>query len=161
MFADSQITMSDLSGISLVIIVALAYLGIRLLPRLIAGFNAYISPIEVKRRLEKAEDILLLDLRSDREFRGHLGHIAGSINIPLDTLRNYIANNRSSLKEKPRRIVVICHTGTRAAFAMPLFKRAGIRDVRVINGGLVAWLEQELPVHSSFMKKGEGSSTKF
>ena len=142
----SQITMAEPSGFVVVLLVALFYLGIRLLPRFVAGFNAYISPTEVKRQLDEHENILLLDLRSHQEFLGNLGHVPNSINIPLNELNSNITKNHWLCSDTNRKVVVICQTGTRAAFALPLLRRKGIRNALVMNGGLAAWLEQNFPV---------------
>jgi rhodanese-related sulfurtransferase len=146
MESDSQITMTEPSGFVVVLLVALFYLGIRLLPRFVAGFNAYISPTEVKRQLDAHENILLLDLRSHQEFFGNLGHVPSSINIPLSELNRNIAKNHWLRSDTDRKVVVICQTGTRAAFALPLLRRAGIRNALVMSGGLAAWLGRDFPV---------------
>ena len=142
----SQITMTEPSGFVVVLLVALFYLGIRLLPRFVAGFNAYISPTEVKRQLDAHENILLLDVRSHQEYSGNLGHVPRSINIPFDELKYNITNNHRLCSETDRKVVVICQTGTRAAFALALLRRKGIRNALVMSGGLAAWLGENFPV---------------
>ncbi len=146
MYSDSQITMTEPAGFAIVLLVALIYLGIRLLPRFVAGFNAYISPTDVKRQLDAHENILLLDLRSHQEFFGNLGHVPSSINIPLNELNRNITKNHWLCSDSNRRVIVICQTGTRAAFALPLLRHAGIRNALVMSGGLAAWLDQDFPV---------------
>ena len=68
----------------------------------------------------------IIDVRSKGEYQG--GHIKGSINIPLDVLKN----NLSKLKnENP--IITCCASGMRSASAKSLLKSNGFEEVH--NGG--------------------------
>jgi uncharacterized membrane protein YdjX (TVP38/TMEM64 family) len=55
------------------------------LPRLIRRLRnqLFIEPATLKQRLEHGEKAALIDVRTAEEFGGPLGHIAGSINIPI------------------------------------------------------------------------------
>jgi hypothetical protein len=55
------------------------------LPRLVRRFRSprFIEAATLKRRLELGEKTVLIDVRTAEEFGGTLGHIAGSINIPI------------------------------------------------------------------------------
>lgn len=69
---------------------------------------------------------IILDVRSKGEFAG--GHIKGSINISVDTLRN----NLSKLnKNKP--IITCCASGMRSASAKSILKSNDFTEVH--NGG--------------------------
>ena len=54
---------------------------------------------------------IILDVRSKGEFAG--GHIKGSVNISVDTLRN----NLVKLKDKNKTIITCCASGMRSATA--------------------------------------------
>ena len=69
----------------------------------------------------------ILDVRTKGEFAG--GHIKGSINIPVDTLRN----NLSKLKDKNKPIITCCASGMRSASAKSILKSNGF--TQVYNGG--------------------------
>lgn len=69
---------------------------------------------------------IILDVRSKGEYAG--GHIKGSINISVDTLRN----NLGKLK-KDKAIITCCASGMRSASAKSILKSNGFTEVH--NGG--------------------------
>ncbi len=77
----------------------------------------------------------LLDVRTPGEFEA--AHLAGSYNIPLDTLPEHAAEIRNAVG---RPIVLVCQSGSRAAKAADLLKTAGLTDVAVMEGGMNRWL---------------------
>lgn len=70
---------------------------------------------------------IILDVRSKGEFAG--GHIKGSVNISVDTLRN----NLTKLKDKDKTIITCCASGMRSATAKSILQSNGY--VNVYNGG--------------------------
>jgi uncharacterized membrane protein YdjX (TVP38/TMEM64 family) len=67
-------------------LVALALLAaLAFLPRLVRRLRGqhYTYAASLKRRLERGENVALVDVRTAEEFRGPLGHIAGATNIPI------------------------------------------------------------------------------
>ena len=58
MEAEAQITMTSAKGLALDLGVALIYLAIRLLPRLLLGFRAYLPPAEVARLMSRDDQAL-------------------------------------------------------------------------------------------------------
>ncbi|MFB7667912.1 rhodanese-like domain-containing protein [Kitasatospora sp. NPDC056138] len=83
----------------------------------------------------------LLDVRTPGEFR--TVHIPGAHNVPLDTLREHRAELLHHLDEDT---VLICRSGARAARAEQALSDAGLPDLRVLEGGMVAWEAAEGPV---------------
>ncbi|OUD14390.1 rhodanese-like domain-containing protein [Thioflexithrix psekupsensis] len=145
--SDHQISMTDPEGIILVISVALLFLMVRLLPRFIAGWRATINPLSLKEWLEKTnKKTILLDVRLADEFHSTMGHIEGSINIPLPELLAHIQNNPQFQTLKSERIVLICQTGGRSAIAVRLLRQQGYRFALLLEGGMHAWIAEELPV---------------
>lgn len=69
---------------------------------------------------------IILDVRTPGEYAG--GHIRGSVNIPVDQLKNKI----SSLK-KDRAIITCCASGMRSGTARGILKANGFSEVH--NGG--------------------------
>lgn len=57
------------------------------------------------------QGVTIIDVRSKGEYAG--GHIKGSVNIPVDQLRN----NLSKLKDKNKPIITCCASGMRSASA--------------------------------------------
>jgi rhodanese-related sulfurtransferase len=71
----------------------------------------------------------IIDVRTPGEYSG--GHVAGSINIPLNELPGRIAE----LKDK-KNIVLCCASGARSGSATMLLQQYGIECA---NGG--SWLD--------------------
>ena len=69
----------------------------------------------------------ILDVRSKGEYAG--GHIKGSINISVDTLRG----NLAKLKNKNNPIITCCASGMRSASAKSILLANGY--TQVYNGG--------------------------
>jgi rhodanese-related sulfurtransferase len=76
-----------------------------------------------------ANGAIIVDVRTKGEFQG--GHIKGSINIPLDSLRNNLSKIK---KNKP--VITCCASGARSASAKMLLKSSGYAEV--YNGG--SWM---------------------
>ncbi|MFN4813155.1 MAG: rhodanese-like domain-containing protein [Bacteroidota bacterium] len=75
---------------------------------------------------------LIVDVRSKAEYQG--GHIKGSINIPVDVLRNNIAK-----LDKSKPIITCCASGMRSSSAKHMLKSNGFTEV--YNGG--GWMSLE------------------
>jgi 3-mercaptopyruvate sulfurtransferase SseA len=75
---------------------------IALLPRLIRRLKGprVTDGATLKQRLESAEEVALIDVRTPEEFRGPLGHITGARNIPIAELSEKI-RELNKIKEKP------------------------------------------------------------
>ena len=74
------------------------------------------------------EGAVIVDVRSKEEYKQ--GHIAGSLNIPLDTLQSNL-----SLLEDKKSVITCCASGMRSGMATTILKKNG--NVNVYNGG--AW----------------------
>lgn len=72
------------------------------------------------------KDAFLVDVRTPAEFAE--GHVAGSINIPLDQVQNQIVQ----FKDKEN-IVVFCRSGNRSGQAKSILEQNGFTNVT--NGG--------------------------
>lgn len=74
----------------------------------------------------------ILDVRTRDEFQ--LGNISGSVNIPLDELREHI-------NELPRdkEIIVTCAVGLRGYLAYRILAQNGFAKVRNLSGGYKTW----------------------
>ena len=84
----------------------------------------------LRRRLAKGP-VTLMDVRGETEWRQD--GIAGSLNIPLQHLRERIAE----IPEGP--VVVYCRTGERSSTAASLLEQAGRMNVVDLVGGITAW----------------------
>ena len=86
-------------------------------------------------------DTTVLDVRSEEEFYGPLGHFEGAILIPIDDLDGRVGELNSVKNEK---IYVVCRTGGRSGRGKDFLNSNGFTAVNV-DGGMVAWesLENE------------------
>lgn len=72
----------------------------------------------------------IIDVRSPREFMG--GHIAGSINIPLQEIPAHL----DEIKNMTQPLVLCCASGNRSGQATEFLMQKGIKST---NGG--SWLQ--------------------
>jgi phage shock protein E len=82
-------------------------------------------------REKVASGALLLDVRSEMEFRG--GAIPGAINIPVQSLAGRLGE-----LDRARPVVVYCASGMRSASAASLLRRSGFAEVYDL-GPAAAW----------------------
>ncbi|YCK39617.1 rhodanese-like domain-containing protein [Actinomadura sp. ATCC 39365] len=88
----------------------------------------------LQRLVQEGRAPRLLDVRTPGEFR--TAHIPGSYNVPLNTLREHRAELLAHLDED---VVLVCRSGARAAQAGQALAEAGLPNLRVLEGGIVAW----------------------
>jgi len=103
-----------------------------------------IDVVELKRRLDRGDDLFLLDVRKPEESA--IASIGGML-IPVDELEARLGEIES---DRNREIVVICRTGVRSARAVQLLERHGFLGARNLEGGIRAWSEEidpEVPVY--------------
>jgi molybdopterin/thiamine biosynthesis adenylyltransferase/rhodanese-related sulfurtransferase len=96
-----------------------------------------ITPSELKLRLDRGDDLFILDVRETHEYqicnlRGHL--------IPLGELSRRLHELDSS-----REIVAHCRSGKRSADAVEFLRKAGFRKIWNLKGGILAWSDEVDP----------------
>ncbi len=92
---------------------------------------------ELKRRLDKGDDIFVLDVREPHEYQ--ICNLNGYL-IPLGDLPKRV-NELDSSKE----IVAHCRSGVRSAKAVAFLKQAGFKKVHNLTGGILAWADRVDP----------------
>jgi adenylyltransferase/sulfurtransferase len=97
-----------------------------------------ITPRELKSRLDRGDDLFILDVREPHEFQicnlnGHL--------IPLGELPRRVHELDSS-----REIVAHCRSGKRSAEAVDFLRKAGFRKILNLKGGILAWSDEVDPL---------------
>ena len=97
-----------------------------------------VVPLELKRRIDAGERVVLLDVREPFEYA--FCRIENSKLIPLGEL-----GRRMGELERSAEIVVYCHTGVRSARAVEFLSSEGFRRVRNLKGGIRAWAEEVDP----------------
>lgn len=101
------------------------------------------SEEEVMKKLESKEDVVILDVRTAKEFTGPLGHIKNSHHIPVEELEGRLAE-LEAFKEKE--IIAVCYSGSRSDWAAKILKQAGYLHVMNMKGGMSTWSAKNLPV---------------
>jgi rhodanese-related sulfurtransferase len=106
-----------------------------------------ISANELSERLmDENADIALIDVRSEGEYTSELGHIPGAVNIPVGEVGAEIKALGSSLTADPDKLfVTICRTHNRSPRAARMLRTAGLKNVSVLKGGMMAWAGKKLP----------------
>jgi len=91
-----------------------------------------ISPRDVKHRLDRGDNFLLVDVREPWENQ-HCS-IHGSTLVPLRTIADNLA-----LFEGATEVVLYCHHGIRSLNAAVLLRQQGVVGVRSMTGGIERW----------------------
>jgi rhodanese-related sulfurtransferase len=92
----------------------------------------------------QAKGAQIVDVRTAGEFQ--LGHIAGSINVPVDELQTTAAS-----WDRNKAYVVYCASGARSAEAQNIMQGMGFKSVADLTGGVGNWTGQ--------LEKGAASSS--
>lgn len=104
--------------------------------------NWTVSAEDILKSLSKKENITLLDIRSQAE-QNILGLThPNSLFIPMEKLM--LKENLDRLP-KDGTIVVVCHSGSRAAYVTSLLQAVGFNNVVFLNGGLIQLITQLTP----------------
>lgn len=93
-----------------------------------------ITPRELKSRLDRGDDLFILDVREPHEFQ--ICNLGGHL-IPLGELSRRVNELDSS-----REIVAHCRSGKRSAEAVEFLRGAGFRKVLNLKGGILAWSDE-------------------
>jgi rhodanese-related sulfurtransferase len=98
---------------------------------------------ELKSKIEKGEDFLLLDVRQKNEFE--IAAIPGAVNIPRGLLEFKIRDEQFweeeflYVPEDKAEIVVYCKEGFRGILAAHALQQLGFSNVRSLTGGYKSW----------------------
>jgi sulfur-carrier protein adenylyltransferase/sulfurtransferase len=113
------------------------FCGIRGEEQAVEVSTADIQVEELKRRLDKGDDIFVLDVREPHEYQ--ICNIGGHL-IPLGDLPKRVSELDSS-----REIVAHCRSGARSAKAVEFLRQAGFKKVHNLAGGILAWADRVDP----------------
>ena len=103
------------------------------------GGYAEISPTVAAEMILDSSQVVVLDVRPEPDFRGPEGHIAGSLNAPLDTIERQLPE---LLPYQNQTVLVYGATSTDGALAAKLLSVAGFRNVVHVEGGIKGWIER-------------------
>jgi adenylyltransferase/sulfurtransferase len=104
-----------------------------------AAMNEWeITPVELKQRMEKGDDLFVLDVREPNEYQ--INRIAGSTLIPLGELPR-----RYQELPKDREIITQCKMGGRSQKALEFLRTVGFTKVKNLKGGILEWIDKVDP----------------
>jgi sulfur-carrier protein adenylyltransferase/sulfurtransferase len=95
------------------------------------------TPRELKQRLDRGDDLFVLDVREPHEFQ--ICNLNGYL-LPLGDLPR-----RANELDSSREIVAHCRSGKRSAEAVEFLRKAGFRKVWNLKGGILAWSDEVDP----------------
>ena len=78
---------------------------------------------------------VVLDVRTEEEYYGSLGHINGSILIPINELEDRL-DELNDYKENT--IYVVCRSGNRSGFGKDILNNNNFTAINV-DGGMLQW----------------------
>ena len=96
-----------------------------------------IAPRELRARLDRGDDIFILDVREPHEYQ--ICNLRGYL-IPLGELPR-----RAHELDSSREIVAHCRSGKRSAEAVEFLRKAGFRKIWNLKGGILAWSDEVDP----------------
>lgn len=106
-----------------------------------------IAPAQLTALINR-DSALVVDVRPIADF--DKGHIAGAKNVQMS---QFDPEHKSLAAAKSLPVVLVCKNGMTAVDAAKRLKKAGFQNVYVLEGGLGAWQQADLP-----LVKGRGKS---
>ncbi len=99
-----------------------------------------ITASELKERLDRGDNLVLLDIRKPYELE--IANLENSMHIPEEEIEERL----EELKDlSDRDIIVYCRTGRRSAILVELLSERGFKNVFNLSGGLHAWSDDVDP----------------
>jgi rhodanese-related sulfurtransferase len=100
--------------------------------------QAEVTIEQVNQKIADSSDVVLLDVRTEQEFTGQLGHLPGAMLIPIEELADRL-EELAPYREKE--IVVYCRSGNRSGHGAKLLNDQGFNAFNML-GGMIAWNEK-------------------
>lgn len=97
-----------------------------------------IEPAALKARLDRGDNVVILDVRESYEV--FLASFPGATHIPMGDIPS-----RLTELDPGRETVVVCHHGIRSAQVAIYLARMGFEHVLNLSGGIDAWSETADP----------------
>jgi sulfur-carrier protein adenylyltransferase/sulfurtransferase len=119
------------------------FCGVTHQPEVDLGSEFEITPLELKAKMDRGDDFVLIDVREPEEYA--IARIPGAKLIPLRTVPERI-NELSSADD----IVVHCRSGMRSGQAVEFMKQAGYRKVKNLVGGILRWSDDVDPTVAKY-----------
>ena len=99
-----------------------------------------IEPNELTTLINR-ENAILVDLRTKEDYDA--GHIMSALNYPHQDFENQM-HELDRYKERP--IILVCDMGRNSANIGEKLKKADFKNTFRLNGGMMTWTQENLPV---------------
>ena len=96
---------------------------------------------EIKHRLDRGDEFLLIDVREESEFAKE--HLPGAIHLGKGIIERDIESRVPDLNSE---MVLYCGGGFRSAMAADNLQKMGYTNVLSMDGGIRVWREKSLPL---------------
>ncbi|MBI4242633.1 MAG: rhodanese-like domain-containing protein [Planctomycetes bacterium] len=93
---------------------------------------------KAKEMIENEKDLIVVDVRRDDEYYGPLGHIKGSIHIPIEQFTERVKELDGY---KGKKILAVCFSGRRSAKACDILALNNFTNLYNVTGGMMEWEE--------------------
>ncbi|WP_395088774.1 molybdopterin-synthase adenylyltransferase MoeB [Armatimonas sp.] len=101
------------------------------------------TPTELKVKLDRGDEFLLIDVREPNEFE--LCRIPGARLIPLNTIPQHMGD-----LDPDAEIVLQCRSGRRSADALLFLQANGFTNLWNLKGGILAWADDIDPTMAKY-----------
>ena len=92
-----------------------------------------LDPDEVREKLERGDEVFLVDVREPRQF--HKGHIPDAILLPAADF----AERYDREIDPEDEVILVCERGETSAAAAKYLVLQGFSNVATMAGGMAAW----------------------
>jgi adenylyltransferase/sulfurtransferase len=114
------------------------FCGVPQQPAAPATVPGEIEPAEVKAKLDRGDNFILIDVREPYEHK--IANIPAAKLIPLGDVPKRLGE-----LDRTAEIVVHCKSGMRSAKAQGILRDAGFKNVLNMKGGILAWSDKVDP----------------
>jgi rhodanese-related sulfurtransferase len=128
--------------IMILVVASIMVIGITYFGYSQSSGNMSITPIEAGAMLSRDTSIVVLDVRTQDEYRSETGHLLNALLMPVQELESR-ADELAKLKD--RTILVYCRSGNRSLQASKILSLRGFKVLN-IEGGILRWRKDLLPV---------------
>jgi sulfur-carrier protein adenylyltransferase/sulfurtransferase len=107
----------------------------------VRGHVREVPPADVKARIDRGEEQVILDVREESETAE--GVIPGAVRVPRGVLERDVLEK---IPDQRRRIICYCRGGQRSMLACDTLQKMGYGDVMSMAGGWREWTALDYPV---------------
>ena len=99
---------------------------------------------QVKARLDRGDEFVLVDVREDREF--DVDHLPGAVHLGKGVIERDIEAKYPDLQTE---LILYCGGGFRSALAADNLQKMGYSNVISMDGGIRDWRQKGYPLEKS------------